>query len=50
LPLIGKIYSQADSAIIWLGEEENNSNLAIAFLRRWHAGILSAQRLVPGRF
>lgn len=50
IPLMGRIYSQAEGVIMWLGEEENNSSLAIAFLNRWHDGIFAAQNNVPGRF
>jgi hypothetical protein len=35
LPLMSSIYSQAERVVIWLGEEENDSSLAIAFINRW---------------
>ncbi|KAE9375268.1 hypothetical protein N431DRAFT_555727 [Stipitochalara longipes BDJ] len=36
------IYSQAKEVVSWLGEEENNSDLAMRFIRRWSDGIATA--------
>jgi len=35
LPLMRSIYSQAERVVMWLGEEENDSSLAITFINRW---------------
>jgi len=35
VPLMSALYSQADRVLVWLGEEADNSSLAIAFLQRW---------------
>jgi hypothetical protein len=33
--LMKRIYMEAEKTIIWLGEEENDSNLALDLIRRW---------------
>ncbi|KAH8796384.1 heterokaryon incompatibility protein-domain-containing protein [Hyaloscypha finlandica] len=42
LPLMRSIYSQAERVVMWLGEEENNSSLAITFINRWHDAFVAA--------
>jgi hypothetical protein len=45
LPLMGKIYSQARGVAIWLGEERDDSKLAMALIQRWGDGINAAMKL-----
>ena len=42
-----RIYSQAEVVISWLGQEENDSDLAMAFISRWYDGIILATNHVP---
>jgi hypothetical protein len=42
LPLMRSIYSQAERVVMWLGEEENDSSLAITFINRWHDAFVAA--------
>ncbi|KAH8818022.1 heterokaryon incompatibility protein-domain-containing protein, partial [Hyaloscypha sp. PMI_1271] len=42
LPLMRSICSQAERVVMWLGEEENDSSLAITFINRWYDGFVAA--------
>jgi hypothetical protein len=42
LSLMRSIYSQAERVVMWLGEEENDSSLAITFINRWIDAAVAA--------
>ncbi|KAE9373140.1 HET-domain-containing protein [Stipitochalara longipes BDJ] len=44
IPLMGKIYSQAEKVLIWVGEEEEDSTAAMALIQKWGAGAAAAQK------
>ena len=44
VPLMATIYSQAVKVVMWLGEEGDDSKLAIALVKRWTDGIAYAKR------
>lgn len=42
IPLMSKIYSRARGVVMWLGEEGDDSQLAMDLIRRWGKGVLTA--------
>ncbi|KAG7285789.1 hypothetical protein NEMBOFW57_008083 [Staphylotrichum longicolle] len=42
IPLMSKIYSQARGVVMWLGEEGDDSQLAMDLIRRWGKGVSTA--------
>lgn len=43
VPLMGKIYAQSQGVMIWLGEEDEDSDLGMDLFRRWGDGVSKAQ-------
>jgi Heterokaryon incompatibility protein (HET) len=50
IPLMGKIYSQAEKVLIWVGEEEEDSGAAMALIQKWGAGAAAAKEQSPDTF
>jgi Heterokaryon incompatibility protein (HET) len=47
---MGKIYSQAEKVLIWVGEEEEDSGAAMALIQKWGAGAAAAKEQSPDTF
>ncbi|KAN0098846.1 HET domain containing protein [Hyaloscypha variabilis] len=50
IPLMGKIYSQAEKVLIWVGDEEEDGAAAMALIRKWGAGAAAAEEKSPDTF
>ena len=44
VPLMATIYSQAEKVVMWLGEEGDDSERAIDFIKRWRDGIANTKK------
>jgi Heterokaryon incompatibility protein (HET) len=42
IPLMGRIYSLSEGVVMWLGEGENDSQLAVSFVKNWYDSIIAA--------
>lgn len=48
IPLMRRIYSQARGVIMWLGEERDDSELAMDLIRRWGEGVSTSMQIDNG--